>query len=193
MANDNKRLGIFKLSGILPAPAGIPQIEVTFKLDANGIMNVSAKDKATGKEQSIRIESSGSLSKEEIEKMKADALAHEAEDKKAKEKAETINKGDSAIFQNEKLIEDLKDKMTDDERKSVKDVIEKMREAVKSGDVDAINKVNDELVQVWQPISARIYQGEQQAQQQANAQQNAEATASADEPKVEEAEFEEVK
>ena len=157
-------------------------------------MNVSAKDKATGKEQSIRIESSGSLSKEDIEKMKADALAHEAEDKKAKEKAETINKGDAAIFQNEKLIEELKDKMTEDETKSVKDVIEKMREAVKNGDVDAINKTNDELTNGWQPISMRIYQNDQQAQQQQTAQQaNGGNEKTTDGPTVEEADFEEVK
>ena len=191
MAKDNKRLGIFKLGGILPAPAGVPQIEVTFKLDANGIMSVTAKDKATNKEQSIRIEASGSLSKEEIEKMKADALANESEDKKAKEKVEAINKGEAAIFQNEKLMDELKDKMTDDEKKSVNDVLDKMRDAVKNGNADSVNKINDELTQVWQPISMRIYQGEQQT----NSQQTEEATTSEtvdEQSNVQDAEFTEV-
>ena len=191
MASDNKQLGVFKLGGILPAPAGVPQIEVTFKLDANGIMNVSAKDKATGKEQSIRIESSGSLSKEEIERMKAEAEKNAESDKKAKENAETINKGDSAVFQNEKLLEELKDKMTEDEKKSVNDVIDKMREAVKNKDIETIKKLDEELTQVWQPISMRIYQGDQQQAQQ-TATDSAQQQQASNAENVQDAEFEEV-
>ena len=164
MAKDNKSIGRFNLTGILPAKRGIPQIAVKISINANGIIEVSATDKGTGKAQSIRVEGSSSLTKEEIERMKAEAEKFAEADKKAKEEAETINKGDAAVFQNEKLMEDMKDKLTDDEKSKVQSCIDRMKDAVKAKDVDAIKSIDKELTEVWQPISTRIYQQGQQSQ-----------------------------
>ena len=127
MAVYNKTIGRFHLEGIPPSPRGIPQIEVTFDIDANGILNVSAKDKATGKEQSIRIEASSGLSEEEVEKMVDDAKKHEAEDKKKREEVDLRNQADQLIFQTEKNLEEFKDKLSDDDRKSLDDSVEKLK------------------------------------------------------------------
>ena len=168
MAKDNKAIGQFNLDGIMPAPAHVPQILVSFDMDASGILKVSAKDKATGKEQSIRIEGSNKLSDDEISRIKAEAEKFAEADKKAKEEAEIINKGDAAVFQNEKLMEDMKDKLTDDEKSRVQSCIDRMKDAVKAKDVDAIKKLDVELTQIWQPISTRIYQQGQQAEPTVN-------------------------
>lgn len=192
LAKDNKSLGVFNLDGIMPAPRGIPQVDVTFDIDANGLLTVTAKDKASGKEQHITIESKTGLSKEEIERIKADAEAHAEEDKKAKEELELLNKGDSAIFQNEKLLKDMGEKMTEDEKKSVNEVVDKMREAVKDRKFDEIKQIDEELTKVWQPISMRIYSAEQQQNAQTETTE-AKQDVSEDGNPIEDADFEEVK
>ena len=189
MAKDNKSIGRFNLTGILPAKRGIPQIAVKISINANGIIEVSATDKGTGKAQSIRIEGSSSLSKEEIERMKAEAEKFAEADKKAKEEAETINKGDAAVFQNEKLMEDMKDKLTDDEKSKVQSCIDRMKDAVKAKDIDAIKKLDVELTQIWQPISMRIYQQGQQAQPE----EAPKTDSTTEQPEAQDAEFEEIK
>lgn len=157
MAKDNKSIGLFNLTGILPAKRGVPQIEVTFDIDANGILNVSAKDKATGKEQSIRIEASSGLSEEEIKRMKAEAEANADADKKAKETADAINKADSTVFQNEQMIDQFKDKLTDDEKSAIQTKIDALKEAIKNKDVDKFENLEKEIVDAWQSFSSKIY------------------------------------
>jgi molecular chaperone DnaK len=157
MAKDNKSIGMFMLDSIPPAPRGVPQIEVTFDIDVNGIMNVSAKDKGTGKEQSIKIETQGTLSEEDIERIKREAKEHEAEDKKEKEKADKINKGDSIVFQNEKLLKDLDDKLSDDDKKRINEELDKMRDAVKEKDIEKIDQIEESINKVWNDLSSKIY------------------------------------
>lgn len=157
MAKDNKSIGLFNLTGILPAKRGIPQIEVTFDIDANGILNVSAKDKATGKEQSIRIEASSGLSEEEIKRMKAEAEANADADKKAKETADAINKADSTVFQNEQMIDQFKDKLTDDDKSAIQTKIDALKEAIKNKEVDKFENLEKEIVDAWQSFSSKIY------------------------------------
>ena len=175
MASDNRTLGRFDLVGIPPAPRGIPQIEVTFDIDANGIVHVSAKDKATGKEQSIRIESSSGLSKEEIEKMKQDAEAHGEEDKKKKELIENRNQLDSLVYATEKAVKDYGDKVSDDEKKKINEAAEKAKKALESEDVNEIKKAMEELQQASHKLSEEIYKDVQakSQQQQAGGQQEA--------------------
>jgi len=167
MAADNVLLGTFTLDGIAPAPRGIPQIEVTFNIDVNGILNVSAKDKGTGKEQKITIQSS-SLSKDQIEKMKAEAEAHEADDKKKKDLIEARNMADSLIYQSEKTIKDLGDKVTPEEKGTVNTKIDELKKAKDGDDAEAIQKAIEALSTAMQPIGVRLYQ-------QANAQQGGNA------------------
>lgn len=157
MAADNRTLGKFHLDGIPPAPRGVPQIEVTFDIDANGILHVSAKDKATNKEQSIRITSSSGLSKDEIEKMKRQAQEHAAEDKKKKEVVETKNQADSLIFQTKKQIEELKDKINPDQKARLESEIQKLEDALKTNNTDTIKSATDSLMKVWNEISQQIY------------------------------------
>lgn len=157
MAKDNKSIGLFNLTGILPAKRGVPQIEVTFDIDANGILNVSAKDKATGKEQSIRIEASSGLSDEEIKRMKAEAEANADADKKAKETADAINKADSTVFQNEQMIDQFKDKLTDDDKSAIQTKIDALKEAIKNKEVDKFENLEKEITDAWQSFSAKIY------------------------------------
>lgn len=173
MAKDNKSIGLFNLTGILPAKRGVPQIEVTFDIDANGILNVSAKDKATGKEQSIRIEASSGLSDEEIKRMKAEAEANADADKKAKETADAINKADSTVFQNEQMIDQFKDKLTDDDKSAIQTKIDALKEAIKNKEVDKFENLEKEIVDAWQSFSSKIY-----------SQQNAEKPKT-EEPKTE--------
>ena len=175
MASDNKSLGRFHLDGIPPAPRGVPQIEVTFDIDADGILNVKAKDKGTGKEQSIRITGSTKLSDDEIEKMKKDADAHKEEDEKRKEKIEIRNNGDAAVATAKKTLEDLKDKIKDDEKQKVEDAMKELQEALSGDDVDKIKEKTESLQKVLQEVGSRVYQ-EAAAQQQA-AQQQAQAGA----------------
>ncbi|EFB90386.1 chaperone protein DnaK [Pyramidobacter piscolens W5455] len=157
MAADNVLLGTFSLDGIAPAPRGIPQIEVTFNIDVNGILNVSAKDKGTGKEQKITIQSS-SLTKDQIEKMKAEAEAHEAEDTKKKELIEAKNMADSIIYQSEKTLKDLGDKVTPEEKGAVNAKIDELKKAKDGADPEAIKKAVEALNTAMHPIGVRLYQ-----------------------------------
>jgi molecular chaperone DnaK len=157
MASDNKTLGRFVLDGIPPAPRGVPQIEVTFDIDANGILNVSAKDKATNKEQSIRIEGSSGLSKEEVEKMKQDASLHAAEDKKKKEAVETKNLADQMIFTTEKTLTELGTKVPADVQKTIADKISDLKKVKDGNDIEAIRKATAELSQATQKIGEQMY------------------------------------
>ncbi|PIU08832.1 MAG: molecular chaperone DnaK [Candidatus Moranbacteria bacterium CG08_land_8_20_14_0_20_34_16] len=162
MATDNKTLGRFILDGIPPAPRGIPQIEVSFDIDANGILSVKAKDKATGKEQSIRIEASTGLSKEEIEKMKKDAEMHAEEDKKKKEIVETKNMADTLIFTTEKALRDAGEKITAEEKKPVEEAIEKLKKIKEGDNIDEIKKATEELSLSAQKIGEKLYKSAQE-------------------------------
>jgi molecular chaperone DnaK len=192
MANQNKSLGIFNLDGLPPAPRGVPQIEVTFDIDANGILSVHAKDKGTGKEQKIRIEAGSGLSKEEIEKMKAEAKANEATDKEAREKVEKLNQADSLIFQTEKQFKEFGDKISADKKEPIEAALTKLKEAHKNQDIPAIDAAMAEMNTAWTAASEEIYK----AQQEAGPEAGAGANAGGEQPQndnVEDAQFEEVK
>jgi molecular chaperone DnaK len=161
MAQGNKTIGRFHLDGIPPAPRGIPQIEVTFDIDANGILHVYAKDKGTGKEQSIRIEASTGLTDDEIEKMKREAQENEAADKEAREKVDKMNAADSLIFQSEKQLKEFGDKLPADKKEPIEKALEKLKEAHKSQDLDAIEKASEELNALWQAASEDLYKASQ--------------------------------
>ena len=158
MAAQNKSIGQFNLEGIAPARRGVPQIEVTFDIDANGILNVSAKDKATGKEQAIRIEASSGLSKEEIDRMKAEAQANAEADKKEREAIDKKNQADSMIFQTENQLKELGDKLPADKKATIEAALQKLKDAHKSGDIAAIDSAISELNNAWQAASAEMYQ-----------------------------------
>ncbi|QNA43663.1 molecular chaperone DnaK [Lacibacter sediminis] len=196
MSKDNKSLGMFNLDGIPPAPRGVPQIEVTFDIDANGLLHVSAKDKGTGKEQKIRIEAGSGLSKEEIEKMKNEAKANEAADKAEKEKVEKINQADSLIFQTEKQLKEYGDKIGADKKAPIEVALTKLKDAHKAQDLVAIDAAMTEMNTAWTAASEEMYKATQDAQ---GAQPGADAGAGPDAsagPKsdnVEDAQFEEVK
>ena len=176
MANDNKTIGRFHLDGIPPAPRGVPQIEVTFDIDANGILNVSAKDKGTGKEQRIRIEASSGLSEDEIKRMRDEAKANEETDKQAKERIDKLNAADSLIFQSEKQLKEFGDKLPADKKGPIEEALNKLKEAHKSQDVEAIDKATAELNTVWQAASEEMYKAGQQAgDAQGGGEQGAEA------------------
>ncbi|HHM12581.1 MAG TPA: molecular chaperone DnaK, partial [Planctomycetaceae bacterium] len=163
MAADNRLLGEFNLEGIPPAPRGVPQIEVKFDIDANGILKVSAKELKTGKEASVRIEGSSGLSKEEIERMQREAELHAAEDKRKRELAEERNKADHLVYQLEKLMKEHEDKLTDSDREPLKQAIEKVKEAAKGDDVEAIKSALRELEQVQQAFTKVLYEKTQAA------------------------------
>lgn len=163
MAADNKSLGRFQLTDIPPAPRGVPQIEVTFDIDANGIMNISAKDKATGKEQSIRIEASSGLSEEEIARMKREAEENADKDKKAKETADTMNQADSLIFQTEKQLKEYGDKLPADKKQPIEDALAELKKAYEAKDVDACKAGVEKLNTVFQAASQEMYNAQQQA------------------------------
>ena len=164
MSQGNKTIGKFHLDGIPPSLRGLPQIEVTFDIDANGILNVSAKDKGTGKEQSIRIEASTGLSDDEIEKMKKEAKDNEEADKQAREKIDKLNTADSLIFQSEKQLKEFGDKLPADKKESIEKALETLKEAHKSQDLDAIDKATAELNTVWQAASEELYKAGQEQQ-----------------------------
>jgi molecular chaperone DnaK len=170
LAKDNKTIGRFQLSDIPPAPRGVPQIEVTFDIDVNGILHVSAKDKATGKEQKIRIEASSGLSQEEIEKMRREAEANADADKQAKEKIEKINQADALIFQSEKQIKEYGEKIPADKKSAIESGLEKLREAHKNQDIAAIDTAVNELNTAWQAASADMYAQGAQAGPEAGAE-----------------------
>ena len=168
MAADNKSLGRFHLDGILPAPRGVPQIEVTFDIDVNGIINVSAKDLGTGKEQSIRITGSTKLSDDEISRMKKEAEEHAEDDRKRKEKVEIRNSADTLAHTVEKTLSEIKDKISEDERQNIENALKELRKALAGDDVDEIKKKTDELSEVLQKVSTNLYQ---KAAQKASYQQ----------------------
>ena len=167
MATDNKTIGRFHLDGIPPAPRGIPQIEVSFDIDANGMLHVAAKDKATGKEQSIRIEASSGLSKEDIEKMKQEARAHEAEDKTRRDEVDLRNQADQLVYQTEKNIKDMADKMDAETKNKLEAGVGRVKEALKGSSTDELRSSVDAMNQIWSEASQKIYEaaGAQQAAQ----------------------------
>ena len=161
VASGNKTIGRFHLDGIPPAPRGVPQVEVTFDIDANGILNVSAKDKGTNKQQSIRIEASSGLNEDEIKRMRDEAKLHEEEDKKIKEKADKMNAADSLIFQTEKQLKEFGDKLPDGKKAPIEEALARLKEVHKSQDLDAIDKATAELNAVWQTASEEMYKASQ--------------------------------
>ena len=196
MASQNKSIGQFNLEGIAPARRGVPQIEVTFDIDANGILNVSAKDKATGKEQKIRIEASSGLSQEEIDKMKAEAEQNAAADKAEREKIDKLNQADSMIFTTENFLKDNADKIPADKKAPIETALQQLKDAHKAGDVAAIDNATNALNTAVQAASAQMYQGG--AQPGADAQgaqggQQAQDNASNSADDIQDADFEEVK
>lgn len=168
MAKDNRSLGRFHLDGIMPAPRGIPQIEVTFDIDANGILSVSAKDKASGKENKIRIEGGSQLSKEEIERMKAEAEANAESDRIEKEKVEKVNMADNLIFQTEKQIKEYSEKLTEDDKSALNTDLDELKKAHANKDVQAIDITSEKLNNTWSTISTRLYQETQSEPQPSN-------------------------
>lgn len=181
MSTDNKSLGRFVLDGIAPAPRGVPQIEVTFNLDANGLLNVTAKDKGTGKEQSITIQESGNLSKEDIEKAQKEAEAHADEDKKKREAVETRNQLENAIYQAEKLPDEHKDKISDEDKEAIKEAVEAAKKVQSDADADkdaleaAVKELNDKIM----PIGAKLYEA---AAEEAKSESNDDKKSAKDEP-----------
>ena len=166
MAKDNKEIGLFHLDGIAPAPRGIPQIEVTFDIDANGILNVSAKDKATGKEQNIRIEASSGLSDDEIQRMRDEAKANEAADKEAKEKVDKINNADALCFQSDKNLKDYGDKIPADKKSAIESALGSLKEAVKNQNISDIDRYTEELTKAWNAASEDMNRAAQAGAQQ---------------------------
>ncbi|AVR46949.1 molecular chaperone DnaK [Christiangramia fulva] len=203
MAADNKTIGRFHLDGIPPAPRGTPQIEVTFDIDANGIIKVSATDKATGKSQDIRIEASSGLTEEEIEKMKKEAEANAETDKKAKEKVDKLNEADAMIFQTEKQLKEFGDKLSDEKKKPIEDALEELKKAYETKELETIQPALDKINEAWKTASEEMYKAQADAQggQAGGPQQGAtgaqggaaEGGSSKDGDDVEDVDFEEVK
>jgi molecular chaperone DnaK len=195
MANQNKSLGMFNLDGIPPAPRGVPQIEVTFDIDANGILNVSAKDKGTGKEQKIRIEAGSGLTKEEIEKMKAEAKANEASDKIEKERVEKLNEADSLIFQTEKQLKEFGDKIPADKKAPIETALETLKVAHQSKDITQVEAALVAMNTAWTAASEDIYKAQAAGAggPEAGAADAGQANGGASNDTVEDAQFEEVK
>jgi len=191
MASQNKSIGQFNLEGIAPARRGVPQIEVTFDIDANGILNVSAKDKATGKEQAIRIEASSGLSDEEIKRMKAEAEQNAENDKKERERVDKMNQADSMIFSTENFLKDNGDKLPADQKPAIEAALQQLKDAHKAADIAAIDSAISNLNNVMQAASAQMYQGAgAQADPNAGAQQQTNSNSADD---IQDADFEEVK
>lgn len=191
LASQNKQIGIFNLEGLMPAPKGVPQLEISFDIDANGLLTVTAKDKATNKEQSIRIEASSNLSEEEIKRMRAEAEANAEADKKEREVIDTVNKGDSIVFTQEKMLEEQKNNITSDEKSKIEGLVSSMKEAVKDKNADKINELEKEINDVWNGISQRIYSSNAQSNSQQTTSSGTTEQAADAEPQ--DAEFEEVK
>jgi molecular chaperone DnaK len=192
MAGQNKSLGIFNLDGIPPAPRGVPQIEVTFDIDANGMLNVSAKDKGTGKEQKIRIEAGSGLTKEEIEKMKAEAKANEATDKAERERVDKLNAADGLIFQTEKQLKEFGDKVPADKKGAIETALANLKEAHKSQNLDAVEANTKALNDAWMAASSEMYNSTNETGAP-GAQQAEGGSAKSEGENVTDAEFEEVK
>jgi molecular chaperone DnaK len=192
MAKDNRSIGKFHLDGIPPAPRGTPQIEVTFDIDANGILNVSAKDKATNKEQSIRIEASSGLSEDEIEKMKKEAEANADEDQKRKEEIDKMNQADTLIFQTEKQLKEYGDKLPEDKKKPIEEALEELKKAHEAKDLDAVDSSMEKLNSVFQEASQEMYNAQQQAGGADAGQQQEGGEQGSDDDEVTDVDFEEV-
>jgi molecular chaperone DnaK len=189
MAADNKTLGKFQLSDIPPAPRGVPQIEVTFDIDANGIMNISAKDKGTGKEQSIKIESKSGLSDAEIERMKAEAQANADSDKKKREEADLINKADSTIFQTERQLKEYGDKIPADKKQAIEDALSELKKEFEAKNIANLEPAMEKLNQVFQAASQDMYNA---SNAQGTGETNTGANAGNPEDEVTDVDFEEV-
>ena len=194
MAADNKTIGRFHLDGIPPSSRGVPQIEVTFDIDANGIINVSATDKATNKTQDIRIEASSGLTEEEIEKMKKDAEANADADSKAKETADKLNSADAMIFQTEKQLKEFGDKLSDDKKKPIEDALEELKKAYETKDIAVIDPALEKINEAWKSASEEMYKAQQSEQKNSsNSEQPTENSEGKDSDNVEDVDFEEVK
>ena len=191
MANDNKSIGRFQLSDIPPAPRGVPQIEVTFDIDANGILNVSAKDKATGKSQNIKIEASSGLSEEDIKKMKEEAEANSEADKEAKEKIDKINSADAMIFQTEKQLKEYGDKLSEDKKKPIEEALKELKEVHEKKDVALIDPAMEKINNAWKAASEEMYKATQ-GDAKESSKTNNDSSSNADND-VTDVEFEEVK
>ena len=191
MANDNKSIGRFQLSDIPPAPRGVPQIEVTFDIDANGILNVSAKDKATGKSQNIKIEASSGLSEEDIKKMKEEAEANSEADKEAKEKIDKINSADAMIFQTEKQLKEYGDKLSEDKKKPIEEALKELKEVHEKKDVALIDPAMEKINNAWKAASEEMYKATQ-GDAKESSETNNDSSTNADND-VTDVEFEEVK
>jgi molecular chaperone DnaK len=184
MARDNKTIGKFHLTDIPPAPRGVPQIEVTFDIDANGILHVSAKDLGTGKEQKITITASSGLSKDEIEKMRKDAEAHADEDKNRREEVETRNEADSAVYRTEKMLKDNADKISGDEKSKIEKAVAEVKEALKGNDTAAIKSASEKLNEAWQAASAELYKAAAEKARASQAQAKPQGSESKAEPQA---------
>ncbi|MEX0986556.1 MAG: molecular chaperone DnaK [Bacteroidales bacterium] len=194
LAKDNKTIGRFHLDGIPPSPRGMPQIEVTFDIDANGILNVSARDKGTGKEQSIRIEASSGLTEEEINKMKEEAKANEATDKEVKERIEKLNNADSLAFQSEKQLKEYGEKLPEEKKKVIEEALAKLKEAHKAEDIAAIDAATEALNNAWQAASQDMYNaGQQEGEQPQQEEPAGKSNKKDDDGEVTDVDFEEVK
>ena len=180
MAADNRSLGRFVLEGIAPAPRGIPQIEVSFDIDANGILNVKATDKGTGKEQKITIQASSDLSDDDIEKMKKDAEQYAEEDKKKREEIDVKNNADSLVYSTEKLIKDNPEKIADDKKTSLEGGIKTLKEAIESNDVEKIKEETEKLQAVVYEVSAELYKTEEGAEGDASEEKKDDTVVDAD-------------
>ena len=192
MAKDNNTIGRFHLDGIPPAPRGTPQIEVTFDIDANGLIHVTAADKATGKTQDIRIEASSGLSEEEIEKMKKEAEANAESDKKAKEEVDTLNNADAMIFQTEKQLSEFGDKLSDDKKKPIEDALAELKKAYETKEVEAITPALDKINEAWKNASEEMYKAQADQQGAPSESADSQPESSSDED-VQDVDFEEVK
>jgi molecular chaperone DnaK len=197
MAKDNNTIGRFHLDGIPPSPRGVPQIEVTFDIDANGLIHVTAADKATGKTQDIRIEASSGLTEEEIEKMKKEAEANAESDKKVKEEVDTLNSADAMIFQTESQLKEYGEKLSADKKKAIEDSLENLKKAHESKDIDSIKTALEGINEAWKNASEEMYKaqaesagGNPTADPTGNSQPNNDKDSSDD---VQDVDFEEVK
>jgi len=193
MAVDNKTIGKFHLDGIPPSQRGTPQIEVTFDIDANGIIKVSATDKATNKTQDIRIEASSGLTAEEIEKMKQEAEANAEADAKTKEKVDKLNSADAMIFQTEKQLKEFGDKLSDDKKKPVEEALEELKKAYETKDIEVIDPALEKINEVWKAASEEMYKAQAESQQGAPGEQGQSQDEGPASDNVEDVDFEEVK
>ena len=194
MAVDNKTIGRFHLDGIPPAPRGIPQVEVTFGIDANGILNVSAKDKATGKEQSIRIEASSGLSDAEVDKMVNDAKKHESEDKAKREKIDMDNQAEQLVYQTEKNIDEHKDKLSKEEKKTLEDALKKVKSAKEGSNAYELKNSVDELNSACNDVASKMYEAAKETDTSDNSKETKSKakskTKKKDDAEIEDADFE---